>query len=247
MAQQLPPYSVRVSARARHVRLTVTPRDGLVVVVPKGWRGDAGKLVAERLDWVTHALSRVAEKRALFTAGAEGLLPDRVELRAFGEELPVEYHASGAPGSGAVRAREAEGMLVLAGDIDDADACLRALVRWLGRVSRERLLPMLAELSAEVGLPYASARVRHQKTRWGSCSARKTISLNRNLVFLPAHLARSVMLHELAHTHVLDHSPKFWAELRKFDADALSNRRELRHAEDFVPPWAAENLQNRAR
>lgn len=241
----LPPYTLRVSAKAKHVRLTVSARDGLVVVVPKGWRGNAEKIVAERLDWVATALARVAEKSALLAAGAEALLPDRVELRAFGEELPVEYRASGVPGTGSVRVRETEGMLVVAGDIDDADACLAALIRWLDRASRARLLPMLAELASEAGLPYASARVRHQKTRWGSCSARKTISLNRNLVFLPEHLARSVMLHELAHTRVLDHSPRFWAELQKYDPLAITHRRELRHGNDYVPPWAAEKPAER--
>ncbi|NTW29613.1 MAG: M48 family metallopeptidase, partial [Coriobacteriia bacterium] len=144
----------------------------------------------------------------------------------------------GVPGAGAARARLAGGALVVAGDIDDAGACLAALTRWLDRIARERLLPMLAEVAADVGVTYSSARVRHQKTRWGSCSAGRTISLNRSLVFLPEHLVRSLMLHELAHTRVLDHSARFWAKLARLDPSASEHRAQMRTAARFVPAWA---------
>ena len=81
----LPAYTVRVSQRARHPRLTVTPRDGLVVVVPKRWRGDPAELVALKRAWAETALAHVAEERALHAAGPDALLPDRIDLRAAGE------------------------------------------------------------------------------------------------------------------------------------------------------------------
>ena len=129
-------------------------------------------------------------------------------------------------------------MLVVSGDIDDAERCLAALTRWLDRAARARLLPLLAQTACAVDIDYASARVRSQKTRWGSCSSRKTISLNRNLVFLPHDLVRSLMLHELAHTLVLNHSQRFWATLSAFDPDVAAHRVRMRSAHDFVPAWA---------
>jgi predicted metal-dependent hydrolase len=129
-------------------------------------------------------------------------------------------------------------MLVVTGNVDDAEACLAALVRWLDREARALLLPMLAEVAAEAGVAYASARVRHTRSRWGSCSSRRTISLSRNLVFLPAHLVRTLMLHELAHTRVMDHSPRFWAELATLDPHAMAHRAQMRDASDHVPAWA---------
>jgi len=231
----LPAYTVRVSLRARHVRLTVTPRHGLVVVVPKRWNGDVAAIVADKRVWAEAALATIADQRQLFLGGSEALLPDSVELRALGQVWPVEYRATDAAG---VRARMEGGSLVVRGHVDDADACLAALVRWLDRVSREHLLPMLAETSTASGVGYLSARVRCQKSRWGSCSARHTISLNRNLVFLPEHLVRALMLHELAHTRVLDHSARFWAELAAIDPHAASNRLELKRAGTLVPSWA---------
>lgn len=234
----LPAYTVRVSTRARHVRLTVTPRDGLVVVVPKRWRGNVDAIVAEKRAWAEHALERVAEHRARFEGGSDALLPDAVELAAFGETWPVEYRLGASAAPGTARARLDGGVLAVVGDIDDADACLSALDRWLDRLSRERLLPLLAEVADEVGLVYASARVRRQRSRWGSCSARRTISLNRSLVFLPPHLMRAIMLHELAHTRVLDHSPRFWSTLAQYDPRAHEHRRQMRDAWRHVPAWA---------
>ena len=219
------------------MRLTVTPRDGLVVVVPKRWRGNAEQIVASKREWAENALARVAYARALHAGGAEALLPDLVELRLAGETWPVEYRA-GAEGSGRAQARTHGSALVVAGDVGDADACLAALSRWLDRTSRELLLPLLAEVAADAGIGYASARIRHQRTRWGSCSARKTISLNRSLVFLPEDLVRALMLHELAHVAVMDHSARFWNHLATLDPHFAEHRAALRDGARFVPAWA---------
>ena len=65
-------------------------------------------------------------------------------------------------------------------------------------------------------LPYNRAGFRCQKTRWGSCSGKNNISLNVNIAFLPEELQDYVLLHELVHTKVKNHSRKFWAELDKY-------------------------------
>jgi predicted metal-dependent hydrolase len=57
--------------------------------------------------------------------------------------------------------------------------------------------------------------VRNQKTIWGSCSARNNISLNSNLVFLNSDLIDYVILHELVHTQVKNHSKRFWGRLEQ--------------------------------
>ena len=231
----LPAYRVRVSRRARRVRLTVTPREGLVVVVQPRWKGDPAECVAEKADWARAALASVADRHALFSAGTEALLPDVVELQAVGERWPVEYRTTSAAG---VRAYAQGSLLVVCGAVDDAEKCLTALTRWLDRTARERLLPMLDETAEEAGIAFESARVRRQRSRWGSCTSRRTISLNRNLVFLPEHLVRSLMLHELAHTMVMNHSQRFWSTLCNLDPDARAHRAQMREAHDFVPVWA---------
>jgi len=217
------------------VRLTVTPRDGLVVVVPKGWLGDPNAIVAQKQAWASRALERVADKHALFAAGPDALLPDRVDLPACSASWPVEYRTTD---SARTSARVLGGLLVVSGNVADASACLEALRRWLDREARAVLLPTLAAVASEADIEYASARVRNQRSRWGSCSARGTISLSRNLVFLPEHLVRALMLHELAHIRVMDHSRRFWDVLGALDPSAHEHRSQMRGASRLVPAWA---------
>ena len=86
--------------------------------------------------------------------------------------------------------------------------------------------------------------VRWQKTRWGSCSRRvgapePHLSLNAGLLFLPPHLVRYVILHELCHASRMDHSPEFWRRLESIEPAAQTLRSELRSAWRFVPAWTA--------
>lgn len=245
MPDTLPPYTVRASSRARRISLKVSARDGLVVVLPRGARdADAVAAVRSRLEWATDALARVAPRRALVVAGPEAWLPSEVYLAAFGERWPVEYRHTQACG---VRARLDGGALRLSGDVDDAAACVKALSRWLHAVARDRLPGMLAELASEHGYTFAAGSVRLQRSRWGSCSHARRISLNRTLVFLPEHLVRYVMLHELVHTRRLDHSAGFWAELFALMPDATALRAELRQSGSCVPVWAEADAPLDAR
>jgi predicted metal-dependent hydrolase len=82
------------------------------------------------------------------------------------------------------------------------------------RPQAERDLPArLTELAAQHGYRVAGVTVRNQRSRWGSCSPAGRISLNWRLVQVP-HLVRDyVLLHELTHLAVSNHSPKFWKTL----------------------------------
>lgn len=86
--------------------------------------------------------------------------------------------------------------------------------------ARQSLIARLAELAQRNGFRYNRVSIRRQKTRWGSCSARNNISLNMSLVLLPSELMDYVILHELLHTRIKNHSRRFWAELDKLVGDA---------------------------
>lgn len=232
----LPPYTVRRSTRARHVRLTVSNRDGLVVTLPIGVASNvAERVVAERADWARGHLAKSQGLREQLSAPTEALLPSLIELRGFGEVWPVEYRATG---SERTMARTIGGAVVVTGDTDDPQECLLALRRWRDRTALERLPMLLAEVSSAYGLDYSQVSVRGQRTRWGSCSGAGRISLNRNLVFLPEHLVRYVLLHELAHTRERNHGPGFWSLLETLAPGSKAMRLQMRDAGLSVPAWA---------
>ena len=78
------------------------------------------------------------------------------------------------------------------------------------------LLQKLDNMATMHGFIYNNAKIRNQKTRWGSCSIKNNINLNMQLINLPIQLIEYVLLHELVHTLVKNHSPLFWNTLNKF-------------------------------
>lgn len=87
-------------------------------------------------------------------------------------------------------------------------------------VAAAGLAARLAELATEFGFSYNRVTIRNQKTRWGSCSARNNINLNIKLALLPDELRDLVLVHELVHTGIKNHSKAFWQKLASIYPDA---------------------------
>lgn len=234
----LPEYTVRVSPKARRVRLRVDAA-GLTVVVPRGF--DARRveaIVRERRAWAEHALAHMGARTDELAALRSQPLPSHVDLSATGERLEVSYRTTGASG---VRATETRGgTLSLTGAVHDEEACRDALRRWLTRAAAARLGPLTATLARETGLTHGRIEVRAQRRRWGSCSSSGVIRLNRALVLLPPELARYVVVHELVHTIRMDHSQAFWVELERRQPHARALSRRMTDAWRLLPGWAQD-------
>ncbi len=87
------------------------------------------------------------------------------------------------------------------------------LRKWYEGKALELYHARIQFLAAEHGFTYNKLTLRNQKTRWGSCSKKKNISLNRKLIKAPMYVIDYVVLHELTHTIFFDHSKKFWQKL----------------------------------
>ncbi|MDD5590606.1 MAG: M48 family metallopeptidase [Dehalococcoidales bacterium] len=81
--------------------------------------------------------------------------------------------------------------------------------------ARKMLAQRLESLASKFGFCYNRVFIRNQRTRWDSCSSKNNISLNIKLVRLPEELVDYVMLHELVHTRIKNHSKFFWQEMDK--------------------------------
>lgn len=222
------------SARAKHVRLRVTPFDGVVVVVPTGFdETRLPELVEQQEAWIDQQLARIGD--ALGPPERRQARPAGIELAACDERWQIGYEATA---SAHIRVTETGGdELRVRGAIDDHGRVRDALKRWLARRARATLVGRLDALSARYRLPYAKATIRFQRSRWGSCSSRGTISLNAQLMFLPPDLVRCVLVHELCHIAHLDHGPGFRALLEQLEPDHRSLHRELRNGWARVPAW----------
>jgi predicted metal-dependent hydrolase len=79
------------------------------------------------------------------------------------------------------------------------------------RGAREVISSLAEEEAARIGVTFGRIRIGGQRTLWGSCSPRATLSFNWRLVLAPLAVLDYVVVHELCHLRVLDHSRRFWS------------------------------------
>ena len=84
-------------------------------------------------------------------------------------------------------------------------------------------------LAKKHGFKHGKISVKKMKTRWGSCSYKNNININLCVCYLPQDLRDYIILHELAHTVVKNHSRHFWYELHKISDDIDTMRQRLRN------------------
>lgn len=85
-----------------------------------------------------------------------------------------------------------------------------------------------SEIYPETGLPFVNITIREQKTRWGSCSSRGTLSFNWKLMLAPPRILDYVVVHELCHFKYMNHSREFWNMVGTVLPDYKESRRWLK-------------------
>lgn len=231
---KLPPYTIRVSQRARSIRISISVDQGLVVTIPRGYdpRNVPG-VIQQKLDWVENSLEKL--KKSAEVLSKNPVLPDVIELPVIREQWRVRYQ----PGSDTRLSLKVEpfSTLLISGPIKNKTLVRKLLSRWLHNKAEVYFQVRLSELSNHMGMNYSRLVVRNQRTRWGSCSTNGTISLNQRLLLLPEHLASYVLVHELCHTVVHSHSREFWDLVAHYIPDHKLRRAELRKITASLPNW----------
>lgn len=229
-------YTVRESSKAKHVSLKMSITGDLEVIVPKGFdRRRIPEILRSKQRWIERVARRMVTQQT--QAGTDVLAerPNRIALQAIAQTWQVEYQTASHAG---VRIIERSGhRLVLQGDTTNLETCKAALQQWIASKAKLYLPSWLQKVSQEIHLPFQQVSIRQQKTIWGSCSVRKTISLNCKLLFLPKSLVRYILVHELCHTVHLNHSRDFWALVGQHEPDYRSLDASLRDARYLVPWW----------
>lgn len=237
MTKALFEYRLRENPRSRHVRLRVSIEHGLEVIVPRGYDARrVPRLLEQKKGWIEAALERAEANRRLIEPEPPWRLCNEIALPGIAQTWRVTAEATRGV---RVTVREiAPGELRVRGRINDEDACRAALARWLANKARRMLVPQLQALAAELGFRYSKTYIRRQRTRWGSCSSRKAITLNAKLLFLTPALVRHVMIHELCHLMEMNHSKRFWRLVQEHDPAFRTLDKLLHDAGKMVPRWA---------
>ena len=100
---------------------------------------------------------------------------------------------------------------------DYVQLAIKDLIIHALRIEAKRVLPVkVANFARKMNIQVNEVKINNSKLRWGSCTNKKNINLSLFLMMLPERLIDYVILHELAHTIELNHSPRFWEILDVF-------------------------------
>ena len=227
-----PSYLVKKHPWARRIKLRASIQHGLEVIVPRHFNlKDLPRLLEKNRLWIEKQLLQLEGARQ---AGSEEELPTLIYFKALDRNWNLYYVAGGA--RLALKKGRIDELIVVVPQ-EDKEACKKLLVRWIKKQAKVELLSQLEQVSLRIGIPYNKAMIRGQTTRWGSCTSKKSISLNYKLLFFPKELMLHVMIHELCHTIHMNHSAKFWHLVAQHDLHWREHRRLLRKAQSYIPSW----------
>jgi len=233
-------YTLRRSARARRLRLTVDPRRGVIATVPgvrtgePAARGLVEPFLAQREAWIRRHLAHQAARAAEVPAGRLG---DGSLLHYRGEPHRVRV-AAGPPGSRRSHVErvgaEDEDVLLVTLAPTERRPLAAVLEAWLRVRARAAVEEAIARHAGPLGVAPTAIAVRDTRSRWGSASRAGRVMLAWRLVLAPPAVLETVVVHELCHLRLFGHGPRFWGLVATRIPDHAVHRRWLRtHAAEL--------------
>lgn len=210
------PVPVRFTRRRgfRHLRVSIDLYNEVVVNVPLNIAERQARLfLQQQADWIYDVLSRSPERILL-----ADYIAHRPTLSGAGEQWKVEV-SSACQGGFEIDTVERV-VRIHCSPLADANTQILTAIRGF---AAEVIPDRVGQLAKSIDVRYRRISVRDQRTRWGSCSERGTLSFNWRMVLLPLCLHDYLIWHELAHLTHLNHSARYWRLLGSYDSDYSEN------------------------
>jgi len=197
--------------------------DGLVsVVVPKALAAERiEQLVEDKYQWIVqkialHHASKPASDREFISGEAYAYLGRNYRLKVLtGSYSPVKL---------------IQGRLVatLPDGAKRSNLVRDAVIRWYKLNALRKIKEKVRRYSKVMNLEPKSVDIKTFKSRWGSCSPKGELDFNWVIVMAPNRIVDYVVVHELCHLKQLDHSPKFWKEVKRVMPDYAEHKEWLK-------------------
>ena len=214
------------SKRAKRLSITIKPFTGVRVSVPRYVSFKKAKQATEeRIDWIKSNLSKMQKAEELFTVFN---LDTKFQTRSHHLELKVSDTDTL---KSIVRNNKISIIIPQSNKMEDSavQTEIRKAIERAWRKEAKEYLPARVKVLAEKHkFKYKNVAIKNTKTRWGSCSFSNNINLSLHLMRLPDHLVDYVILHELVHTKVKNHSKDFWQLLDIVSGNARKLDREVK-------------------
>ncbi len=206
------PYTIRRSARSVKVRITVT-HDKVEVIAPaKVAEQKLVQFVHEKQHWIISALAKVAEKNHTYNPFTPLFYGEGAKIPYRGELVELTIKPSTLK---RLKITLVDGLVAHVPKTlpvnEHNDAIKMALISWMKMQAKLHVQQLVQQHAHKKQLLPRTIVIKQQKSRWGSCGIHNDISINWLLILAPPEILEYVVVHELCHIQVRNHSARFWA------------------------------------
>ncbi len=227
----------------------VVGADGLVVSAPR-WvaQHEVDKALQEKAPWIVRKLAE-AQERQQRQAQAQVEWQEGAAIPFLGESVIIVIDPRQANGGGTA----AQAMAQLHSDAstlpgvprltlhiglphdaspDRIRDCVQA---WLMRQAKRVFEERLNHFASQLGVQWTKLALSSAESRWGSAGSNGAIRLNWRLIHFRQSVIDYVVVHELSHLRVMDHSPRFWSTVESVMPDYAERKGLLK--DETIPRW----------
>jgi predicted metal-dependent hydrolase len=216
----------RKSLKARNISIRIKPFEGVLVTVPRFLSFKiANDFVESKMNWIQKNLHKIQSQEKLQTNFT------------FGSIFQTKFHSIFIDSNSEIKntyLKENKSIKIYISDENEIQSIenqnyIRNVIEKILRIEAKSFLPKrVDELAKKHNFNYQKLAIKNTKTRWGSCSFKNNINLSLHLMRLREELIDYVILHELVHTKVKNHSIEFWTTLDIYCPNSKNLDRELK-------------------
>jgi predicted metal-dependent hydrolase len=220
-------YTTRYQKNRKSIQLKLTSVNHLNITAPTHFpMEDIEKIILEKTKWITTQISKL-------TAAASNPINKSISHNASILYLGIPHTLTFITKENhqpAVRLEEDQILLELpplpAAKLDNLSYSL--LKEWYIDSATKILSEKTTFWSAAIKVSPKRITIKEQKTRWGSCSSRGNVNYNWRIIMAPPEVVDYLVIHELCHLRILNHSDSFWREVGKYSPNFKEHRTWLR-------------------
>lgn len=209
-------YTIQQKDGLRSLYVSVERSNGVVLKGKPVTVQEADKLILKKARWILKKLDLVQSIK-------EGDIVTGSRIPYLGRRYYIEIFLNESLPKTRLEFNHSKFKIIVNRKDNQQPLIHQALEEYFKEKAEEKITPRLRKWSKKTGFNFNDLMFRHMDKRWGSCTEKNNIVINIEAVKLPYSLIDYLLVHELVHTKIKNHSKAFWAELSKH----MSNWQEL--------------------
>ncbi len=198
---ELPENYILERKNVKHARIRVRENLSVRVLVPATFTdSEIEKLIKKKQDWIDKNLNK-------FRGKTEKIKLPQNQILLFGDKYRYFYRSDLY--NKVLINQEHKTIQSKINLLENTE-----LLKWYKRYGKRYITIRLIDISKKHKFKYKKIFIRDQRTKWGNCSTEKNLSFNWRLIKTPQFVIDYLLYHELVHTRTMNHTQRFWTELR---------------------------------